>query len=49
MPLGKDIGQNIAELKADNKKKGKGKGYGGKARPMKQIVAIALEAARGKR
>jgi len=49
MPLGKDIGQNIAELKADSKKKGKGKGYGGKARPMKQIVAIALEAARGKR
>lgn len=47
MPLGKDIGKNIKELAADNKKKGKGKGYKGKARPMKQILAIALEAARG--
>ncbi len=48
MPMGKDVGKNIAELQADNKKKGKAKGYKGKARPMKQIIAIALEAARGK-
>ena len=48
MPLGKDIGKNIAELQADNKKKGRGKGYKGKARPMKQIIATALEAERGK-
>lgn len=47
MPLGKDIGKNIKELQADNKKKGKAKGAGGKARPMKQILAIAIEAARG--
>lgn len=47
MPLGKDIGKNIKELQADNKKKGKAKGAGGKTRPMKQIIAIALEAARG--
>jgi U3 small nucleolar ribonucleoprotein component len=47
MPLGKDIGKNIKELEADNKKKGKAKGAGGKKRPMKQILAIALEAARG--
>lgn len=47
MPLGKDVGKNIAELMKDNKKKGKAKGAGGKARPMKQILAIALEAARG--
>ncbi|MEY4198379.1 MAG: hypothetical protein RLZZ265_119 [Verrucomicrobiota bacterium] len=47
MPLGRDVGKNIAELQADNKKKGKAKGAGGKKRPMKQIIAIALEAARG--
>ena len=47
MPMGKDVAKNIAELQADNKKKGKAKGAGGKKRPMKQIVAIALEAARG--
>lgn len=47
MSLGKDIGKNIKELEADNKKKGKAKGAGGKKRPMKQIIAIALEAARG--
>ena len=45
MPLWKNIGKNIRELKKDNKKKGKAKGAGGKARPMKQIVAIALNAA----
>jgi len=48
MPLGRDVGKNIAELERDNKKKGKAKGAGGKARPMKQIIAIALEAARAK-
>jgi hypothetical protein len=47
MPLGKDIGKSIKELQADNKKKGKAKGAGGKKRPVKQIIAIALEAARG--
>lgn len=47
MPLGKDVSKNIRELEADNRKKGKAKGYKGKARPMKQIIAIALEAARG--
>lgn len=45
MPLWKDIGKNIRELKKDNQKKGKAKGAGGKARPMKQIIAIALNAA----
>lgn len=45
MPLWKNIGKNIRELKKDNLKKGKAKGAGGKARPMKQIVAIALNAA----
>lgn len=38
----KNIGYNIRELKADNKKKGKAKGAGGKPRGMKQIIAIAL-------
>ena len=47
MPLGENVGKNIKELIKDNKKKGKAKGAGGKARPMKQIIAIALEAARG--
>lgn len=32
---------NIKELVADNKKKGKAMGANGKKRPMKQIVAIA--------
>jgi len=41
MPLGKSIKKNIKELIADNKKKGKEKGAGGKERPMKQILAIA--------
>lgn len=38
----KTISMNIRELIKDNKAKGKEKGAGGKARPMKQIVAIAL-------
>ena len=41
----KNIGANIRELKADNLKKGKAKGAGGKVRPMKQILAIALSKA----
>ena len=45
MPLGKDVGKNIRELKADNKKKGKDRGAVGKPRSEKQIMAIALSAA----
>lgn len=45
MPLGKDIGKNIRELRADNRKKGSSRGAGGKTRPQKQILAIALRAA----
>lgn len=45
----KNIGANIKELKADNLKKGKAKGAGGKARPMKQILAISLSKALGKK
>jgi hypothetical protein len=37
------MGANIKELKAANKGKAKGK-----KRPMKQIIAIALEQARAK-
>lgn len=40
-----NIGKNITELKADNLKKGKEKWAGGKVRPMKQIIAIALNTA----
>ena len=46
MPLGKDIGANIKELRQDNKKKGKEKGQNGKVRSEKQILAISLESAR---
>ena len=52
MPLKKgkkNIGANIRELKADNKKKGKARGAGGKPRSMKQIKAIALSVALGKK
>lgn len=45
MPLGRDVGKNIRELKADNKKSGKAKGAGGKPRSDAQIKAIALNAA----
>lgn len=41
----KTISSNIRELYKDNKKTGKAKGAGGKARPRKQIIAIALSAA----
>lgn len=45
MPLTKNVAKNIRELVADNKKKGKARGAGGKKRSMKQIVAISLSAA----
>lgn len=45
MPLGRSVSKNIRDLVADNKKKGKARGAGGKKRPMKQILAIALSAA----
>jgi hypothetical protein len=45
MPLGKDVGKNIRELRADNKRKGKARGAGGKPRSQKQILAIALRSA----
>jgi hypothetical protein len=49
MPLGKNVGKNIRELKADNKKSGKARGANGKPRSQKQIVAIALSAAKKKK
>jgi hypothetical protein len=45
MPLGKNVSANISELYADNKKKGKERGAGGKPRNRAQIIAIALSAA----
>ena len=45
MPLGKNVSKNIRELIADNKKKSKARGAGGKVRPMKQIIAISLSKA----
>ena len=45
MPLGKNVSKNIKELMADNKKKGKERGAGGKPRSRKQIIAISLSAA----
>lgn len=45
MPLTKDVGKNIEELYADNKKKGKAKGANGKVRSRAQIIAIAMSAA----
>jgi len=45
MPLGKNVSANISELYADNKKKGKNRGAGGKPRSKAQIIAIALSAA----
>jgi hypothetical protein len=41
----KNVGANIRELIADNKKTGKAKGANGKVRPMRQILAIALSKA----
>jgi len=40
------ISKNIAELYADNRKKGKARGANGKLRSRKQIIAIALSKAR---
>lgn len=45
----KNVGYNIRELKADNKKKGKERGASGKPRSMAQIKAIALSVALGKK
>lgn len=48
MPLQKgkkNIGKNIRELMADNKKSGKARGAGGKPRSKAQILAIALNVA----
>ena len=41
----KNIGENIRELEADNKKIGKARGANGKIRSHKQIIAIALNVA----
>lgn len=46
MPLGKSVNKNFHELYEDNKKTGKARGAGGKPRSRKQIVAIALSAAK---
>jgi hypothetical protein len=45
MPLGKNVGKNIKELMADNRKKGSARGAGGKTRSRSQVLAIALSAA----
>jgi hypothetical protein len=49
MPLGSNIKKNIRELFADNKKKGKSRGANGRPRSRKQIIAIALSAAKRKK
>lgn len=41
----KNVGKNIRELMADNKKSGKARGANGKPRSRAQILAIALNAA----
>jgi hypothetical protein len=46
MPLTSDVGKNIRELRADNKKKGKARGAMGKRRSPAQILAISLAVAR---
>lgn len=46
LPKTKNVGKLVKELQADNKKKGKARGAGGKPRPPKQILAIALTQAR---
>ena len=45
MSLSNNVGKNIKELRADNKKSGKARGANGKPRSQKQILAIALSAA----
>lgn len=42
----KNIGSNIKELIADNKKKGTAKGNKGTPRSRKQILAIAISASK---
>lgn len=49
MPLGKNVSKNIRELYADNKNSGKARGANGKLRGRKQIIAIALSAAKKKK
>lgn len=50
MPLTGSVSKRIRELYADNKKSGKEKGAGGKARSRKQIIAISINSAkRGKK
>lgn len=49
MPLGKNVSKNIKELYKDNKKTGKARGANGKLRIRKQILAIALSAAKRKK
>ena len=44
----KNIGRNIKELIADNKKTGKAKGANGKPRSRKQILAIAISQSKKK-
>lgn len=46
MPLESDVSKNMRELYADNKRTGKARGANGKPRSRKQIIAIALAAAR---
>ena len=45
MPLGKDVSANMREMYADNKRKGKARGAGGKVRSRAQMIAIAMSAA----
>lgn len=45
----KNVGKNIRELMMDNMKKGKARGANGKVRSHRQIVAIALSKALGKK
>lgn len=47
--VNKVISENIRELYADNKKTGKEKGANWKPRPAKQIIAIAISKAKGKK
>lgn len=48
MPLGKNVSKNIKELTKDNKKSGKERGNNGTPRSKKQIIAIAIHAAKKK-
>lgn len=46
MPLGKNVADNIKELRSDNKKSGQDQGADGKLRSANQILAIALSESR---